>query len=277
MDLNDSDFSIEIGEDGNVPFTKGGVKPAVAVKNNKTGAYLTPDRDFKTSFRNNSKVTTDEKPAILTVTGKGNYRGTIKGEYAIIPRDLEDLRIVVPDMPFVKGKAKKPSVTVYDLNGKKLSQGKDYLVDWAGEDGPAPTEEPGEERTVTVYANDGASVCNYSGSKSAAFRYVDAKNFLNSLKPAVIESKEYTGSAITLTAQELDSLFAASNGSGSGKLVYGTDFEITEPGYSDNIKKGKAKVSFRGIGNFGGTKTVTFRIVQKKGSYRGRLAGGKMK
>ena len=33
--------------------------------------------------------------------------------------------------------------------------------------------------------------------------------------------------------------------------------------YSNNINKGTAKVTFRGIGEYGGTKTVTFKIGQR--------------
>ncbi len=41
------------------------------------------------------------------------------------------------------------------------------------------------------------------------------------------------------------------------------------------IKKGTAKVTSQGIGDFAGTKTITFKIVQKKVDYKGALIGGK--
>ena len=44
-------------------------------------------------------------------------------------------------------------------------------------------------------------------------------------------------------------------------LKYGEDYEIV--GYEKNINKGTAKVTFKGVGNYGGEKTVTFKIVQK--------------
>ena len=47
-------------------------------------------------------------------------------------------------------------------------------------------------------------------------------------------------------------------------------------GYDKNIKKGTAKVTLKGIDNgetvYGGLKTVTFKIVQKKGTWKN---GGK--
>ena len=39
------------------------------------------------------------------------------------------------------------------------------------------------------------------------------------------------------------------------------DFEIV--GYKNNTKKGNAEVTIRGIGNYGGTKTVKFKIAKK--------------
>ena len=40
-----------------------------------------------------------------------------------------------------------------------------------------------------------------------------------------------------------------------------TDYEIT--GYQNNTKKGTAKVTLKGVGNYGGTKTVSFKINSK--------------
>ena len=56
-------------------------------------------------------------------------------------------------------------------------------------------------------------------------------------------------------------------------LVLGKDFEIT--GYTNNIRKGTAKVTVRGINGMAGTRTLTFKITQKKGSFIGVLLNGK--
>ena len=39
------------------------------------------------------------------------------------------------------------------------------------------------------------------------------------------------------------------------------DYEII--GYTNNIKKGTAKMTLKGVGDYGGTKTVTFKIVPR--------------
>ena len=41
-------------------------------------------------------------------------------------------------------------------------------------------------------------------------------------------------------------------------------FEIVEGSYVSNINKGTAKVTLRGKGTYGGTKTVTFKIVARQ-------------
>ena len=51
---------------------------------------------------------------------------------------------------------------------------------------------------------------------------------------------------------------------GRTELTYGEDYEILEDSYVNNIRKGTASVKIRGIHNYGGTKTVNFKIQAKK-------------
>ena len=46
-------------------------------------------------------------------------------------------------------------------------------------------------------------------------------------------------------------------------LTLGKDFEIVPGSYVKNINKGTAKVTFRGINGYGGTKTVSFKIAER--------------
>ena len=47
-------------------------------------------------------------------------------------------------------------------------------------------------------------------------------------------------------------------------LVLGRDYIIKTETYENHTKKGKAKVTLRGIGNYGGEKTITYTIGAKK-------------
>ena len=73
-----------------------------------------------------------------------------------------------------------------------------------------------------------------------------------------ITNQEYTGSPVTIDEGDITSIKL---GKKVQELVFGTDYEIVS--YSNNINKGTAKVTFRGIGEFGGVKTVSFKIGQR--------------
>ena len=84
-----------------------------------------------------------------------------------------------------------------------------------------------------------------------------------------IADQEYTGNAIKLSYAELTNKLYISGSGTSKNLVPGTDFVIAS--YSSNIKKGTAKVTIRGTGTYAGTKTLSFKIVQRKVNYAGKL------
>ena len=55
-------------------------------------------------------------------------------------------------------------------------------------------------------------------------------------------------------------------------LVYPDGFSVTSS-YKDNKRKGMAKVTLKGIGAYAGTKTLSFKIVEKNVNYKGVLLG----
>ena len=71
----------------------------------------------------------------------------------------------------------------------------------------------------------------------------------------------YTGKEITLDPANITVKAGKTVPKPYDEVTGEGDYVIT--GYSDNIRKGKAKVTFRGVGNYGGTKTVTFNIRAK--------------
>lgn len=48
---------------------------------------------------------------------------------------------------------------------------------------------------------------------------------------------------------------------GGKPLTYGTDYTIVEGSYRNNIKKGTASVVVKGLGDYGGEKTLKFKIM----------------
>ena len=62
----------------------------------------------------------------------------------------------------------------------------------------------------------------------------------------------YTGRKITLSKDDLTVTM------GRSVTLTGDDYQIV--GYTNNLKKGTAKVTIKGVGEYGGTKQVSFRI-----------------
>ena len=54
-------------------------------------------------------------------------------------------------------------------------------------------------------------------------------------------------------------------------LSLGTDFKVVPGSYVNNTKTGTAKVTLCGMGDYGGTKTVSFKIVKRKMYWQGMM------
>ena len=71
--------------------------------------------------------------------------------------------------------------------------------------------------------------------------------------------QEYTGKPVTLDGEEItvkiggETLMCSQNGQDG-------QWEIVPDSYKNNVKKGTASVTIRGLGDYGGTKTVRFKI-----------------
>ena len=196
------------------------------------------------------------------VKGKGNYKGTVTLYFTITQKSIADLTIIANDQFVTKSKLKKPTVTIYDAAGNKLSVRKDYTVAETG----IPT---GDEQSGTVTVSvTGAG--NYTGKTSVTFRYLGSSADIGKAAAMKkIADQTYTGNEVKLSYADLTRVLYTGKKNSPKYLVPGTDFEIVS--YSSNIKRGTAKVVLKGKGSYAGTKTLTFRIVQRKVSYAGKL------
>lgn len=244
-----SDFKYTYEE--NAPFAKGGAKPEVTVKDgDKT---LTKDVDYKVSYDKNKKIT-EGNTAVMTVTGKGNYKGKVTLYYAVVPQDIAAFAsgIEVQDKAVSSKGYKNPKVTITDENGKKLSKNNDYeFVD--------DYTEPEKDGNVTVTIKGKGA---YMGTVPVTYRYLEAAALIDKVNASKIADKTYTGSPIRLTKKEAAKLLYTGKGKDINYLTWGEDFEIVR--YENNTKTGTAKVILRGIGTHGGTRTVTFKIKSAK-------------
>ncbi len=256
------------------PYTKGGAKPKVYLEYN--GRVLKAGTDYTVSYKNNKKLGS----ASLTIKGKKNFKGTKKNiPFTIKAQDISNLSIVVPDIVAQKeaGNYKvKPVIT--DLDGKKLSSGKDYkaVIEYTyaydcmvWEVGGNLNGEPDKIREAgksvmdsdilpvgtTLKATVYATESNYTGKIEGLYTVV-LTGTIDKAK-VKIAPQQYTGKAIQ-----------PGKGKGGIEEVKVGNTILTEDqyeivGYSNNVARGNATVTLQGTGEYGGTITVKFKIVQR--------------
>ena len=90
-------------------YTGKAIKPAITVK--LDGKNLAKDTDYKVSYKNNKAVGT----ATVTVTGKGNYTGTIKATFKINPKPVSLSSLTAGSKKLTVKWKKSSGITGYEL------------------------------------------------------------------------------------------------------------------------------------------------------------------
>ena len=220
--------SYELSDDPVTP------KPTVTLN----GTTLAEGTDYTLSYKDNDKAGT----ATVIVTGAGKYEGTVQATFKIVEvqNDLKDSTIAGIDAQYEwEGKAIEPKPTV-TLGGKTLKEGTDYTLSYTGNAAVGTA-------TLTVTGKG-----DYKGSRSAQFKIVDeVRDLANAVISGIEEKYEYEGKAIepkpTVTVD--------------GKaLTEGTDYTLA---YKNNNAIGTATITITAKGDYKGTKTLTFEIVDE--------------
>ena len=270
-----------------VAFVKNGAKPAVVVTAklaNGNTVTLKEGKDYTITYANNKAVSegknlTEKKLPLITVKGKGNFKGSIKQTFTITNKSLADkvnpITVTVTDVPANKNKGKfvsKPVIT--DADGVKLKEKTDYTLTYSllmanGEETKLDVKkdvvnEPGSIVRITI---TGAG--NYRGEDSvltADYRITEF-DFTKVTVKVVPKTLPYTTKPVTLTEDDL--ILTMKVGTGKQAVVEElkliTDGDDTKDGYKiigykNNVNKGTAQVTLQGCGKYGGTKTVKFYI-----------------
>lgn len=236
-------------------YEKGGCKPKPEVIYN--GMKLQEGTDYTLTYRNNNKI---GNTASVTVKGKGNYKGQLVRYFEVTIQDIANLKVVASDKVYQqRANIYKTKVQVIDLNGKALSAGSDYARDvyYTYENGskagqPVLSTDIIPAGTVIGVDVRVATPRCYQGMVHGTYRIVNAD--ISGAKVS-IAPQEYTGRSIRPKKNQIQVTF-------KGVLLGDNDYEIV--GYENNVKQGNAKITIRGVGGYGGTKTATFKI-QKKG------------
>lgn len=172
---------------------------------------------------------------------------------------------------------------VTDTNGKALRAGTDYIVSYSYDEGTIVSTKDGK-KIKKVYRRAGDEIMkndivpagavinvtitgkgNYAAGVGIEQVLVGRYNIVKadiSKARMTVDAQVYSGKPICPVKTEpnpQDSNKPVIKLSGA---ITTDDYEIT--GYSNNINKGTATVTVRGVGNYGGTRKITFKIGTKK-------------
>jgi len=254
-----------------VPYEKGGSKPKITMTFD--GEDLVCGRDYSLTYLYSEGTGDGEDVAggtndgddysypRIVVTGQGDYDGEFELPFTMTKRSLSDknipVTIKVGNVAYNKKAGKWMSTPVLvDANGLYLEPGVDYeetfrYVTDSGQELTAKDAPAAGTKIKVIVTGKGY----YTGTITGT--YTVTKGSIAKAK-GKIAAQEYTGSAITLDSDDFSLKI------GKTELVYGKDFEVVEGSYQKNIAKGTASVKIRGLGEYGGEKTLKFKITGKK-------------
>ena len=187
------------------------------------------------AYSNNVNVGT----ATITVTGKGNYKGTITEKFTIQAKPLKDVSVTYANLMSYTGKQVCPEVKVMD-GAVELKQNVDYDVSYQNN-----TEVTTSARIKITGKG------NYTGTID---RYFSIQKQEINLKDAEItaDNQTYNGReqkpAVTVKV--------------SGRVIDPSEYSVL---YSENINAGTARITVNGLSDsFKNTGYGTFTILPKQ-------------
>ncbi len=265
-----------------LPYAKGGVtrKPSVYFEK-ADGGYtcLKEGVDYTCTIKNGTKPGT----ATLVITGKGNFTGTIKNTFKIIAADLADTTITNKDVVYQKkaGNFKKAFVLT-DTNKKKLEAGVDYekkmVYTYETDAQIQQFTDAKKKKTTSLVRRKGEAVQNADivpvgtlirVTIAGKGYYKDTvKEEIYKISKADISKAEitvkkltYEGSWQTRPTKDLITIKL-------GKTVLENgDYRIVDYSWPSKLNE-KGWIDLQGVGNYGGTKRVTYQFKSRSMNYQ---------
>ena len=196
------------------------------------GTELLEGTDYTVSYAEN----TNAGNATMTITGKGNWKGSVAKSFRIERKAIGNATISGVENRIYDGESQFQQITVVAEDGTPLAAS-DYAVVY---------EDNINAGTATLHVNARG---NWQGSVSTQFT-ISSRSISETEISGVVD-KVYDGNAQTQTPT------ISYNGH---DLVEGTDYRIL---YESNTQPGQAKVIISGIGNYTGETFRTFNIVEQ--------------
>ena len=225
----------------------------VTVTLGETQKVLKQGEDYMVEYTNNINVGT----ATATVTGTGNYTGTKTANFNITGKAITDAIVTLEPESFTyDGTPQTPTVTVaYKIDEqttKTLTENTDYTISYKKVDGETTTTvtsptDAGEYNVVVTGKG------NYSGTATKGFT-INAASIAGATIAAIADMT-YVGVAI-----EPELTVTVTLGETQKVLKQGEDYTVA---YTDNVSAGTATATITGQGNFTGTNSAKFNIVNQ--------------
>ena len=222
-----------ISEIADQTYTGNAITPRVRVTLGET--VLTEGTDYKVSYENNVNAGT----ATVTAAGRGNYTGTVKKSFTISPAVVTDDMVTLGASPSYTGSGVMADVMV-TWNGTALTENTDYTCAYSNNVNVGT-----DTATVTIIGSG-----NFAGSVTKTFSITPAD--LSGAQILGLSDAEYTGSEIRQTPQVK---------LGGVTLTEGTDYTVAYSG--DLVNVGTVTVTVTGCGNYTGTASGSYTIVEK--------------
>ncbi len=274
-----------------VRYEKNGSTPTINLSVN--GNKLKQGKDYTLSYSNNKLARTADEanPPTITIKGKNGFKGSLKISYTIEPAVLTDpesgIVAAANDVVYKNTDTNYKTKIVVTDDGKVLSSSADYdakrteyeyktvnadgsvqTVTFKEGDRLSAPIPAGTEVTVKIYAS--ARSVNYVNAESRAltttYRIVArgdiAKASVKAMSPKYISQASNFRELSTNDFYYKDKagLTVSRITFGGKELHCNTDFVVDKTTYVDTGKVGTAKVTIRGIGNYGGQKVITYKI-----------------
>ena len=196
------------------------------------GAYLEEGRDFSISYEDNKKT----GQAMVTLKGKGSFSGSKKLNFTIKPQDISGYRLIVtPSSIVYDGKYHRPECSIYD-GEKEVKVGGEYQNQ---------SNYVAGVYTVTFSAIE---TYGYTGTLTTTYEIIP-----KDLEEAGISLRT---SQFAYTGKEIEAAVTVTDD--SSWLSKNKDYTVA---YENNIAVGEATLLLNGIGNYKGTRKITFKIV----------------
>ena len=202
---------------------------------------LTAGKDYEITFADN----TNAGEAKISITGKGNYTGTLDDKtFIIVPLDMTKVTVTPQNAQLPYNRTAQNPDFVLSVNGNNLKN-TEYTIT-----GELNKTDIGEYTVIFSAVEPG----NYKNSTTTKYS-ITKLDFSDHAKIVFENDKTnfpYTGSLITPVVSVVDEF--------GNTLVANTDYTLENPG---NTEMGAYTIKAVGSGNYTGEITAEYRIVEK--------------